>query len=220
MARLLLFFLLVMTGLSAGAQQPELEGGLEKFILANKVYPLYSLQNCIDGTVTIGFKLNSRGEVYTSEVRKGVGTDLDDEALRLIRMSSGKWTVPAGYDTTFVLIVPVSFSLSGYDCTGKSDAEKAAAVRAYQVNAGLTNVVLNFYRNKAAGKAGKEKDEENRIIALKNSLGYNEEYLKNRIGEGKKKLEQKDRQGACEDFLFVKYMGSDLADELLSRYCN
>ena len=60
---------------------------------------------------------------------------------------------------------------------------------------------------------------EKKIIALKSELGYDDNYLKKRISEGQKKIKQKDMEGACEDFLFVKNMGSSLADELLSKYC-
>lgn len=144
MARIFLVFFL-LSGLSLNAQ-PVLKGGLESFVANNKVYPLYSLQNCIDGSVTIGFKLNKNGEVYYSEIRKGVGTDLDDEALRLIRTSSGRWTVPQDHDSTVVIIAPINFKLSGYDCANKSKEEILEAIRNYKNNRGLTDAVLNFYR--------------------------------------------------------------------------
>jgi hypothetical protein len=91
------------------------------------------------------------------------------------------------------------------------------AIAVYKANEGLTDAVQNFYRNKAAGKY--DPAEEGRITAIKQELGYDEEFLAKKIKEGQQKLKQKDRQGACEDFLFVKYMGSDLADELLKQYC-
>ena len=216
MGRILLV-LLFLSGLDVKAQ-PELKGGLDQFVSANKVYPSYSRQNCIEGTVNISFKLNDKGEVYFSYVEKGMGTDLDDEALRLVRMSSGKWEVPAGHDTTVALVVPINFKLDNFGCENKSKAEISAAIAAYQGRKALTNAVLNFYRNKPSGKFTKA--EEDRIISLKANLGYDEEYLERRLDDGRKKLKQKDRQGACEDFLFVKYMGSDKADELLAEYCN
>jgi len=216
MARILLV-LVFLSGLRAEAQ-PELKGGLDKFVMANKVYPLFSRQNCIEGTVSVSFKLNSEGEVYFSKVQKGIGTDLDDEALRLIRISSGKWNVPDGYDTTASVVVPITFKLDDFGCENKSKAEIKTAIDAYQSRVGLTNAVLNFYKKKPSGDFTKA--EEERIIALKASLGYDEEYLAGRLEEGRKKLKQKDKQGACEDFLFVKYMGSDQADELLAEYCN
>jgi TonB family protein len=212
---LLALFLLFGFGVKA---QPTLKGGLDSFVANNKVYPPYSLQNCIDGTVTISFKLNKAGEVYFSKIQKGIGTDLDDEALRLVRLSSGKWIVPADHDTIVSVVVPINFKLSGDDCGNKSQKEIKQAIETYKTNVGMTDAVLNFYKHKAAGKYTIE--EERKIIALKTSLGYDDEYMKMRIDDGLKKLKQKDRQGACEDFMFVKNMGYDLADEQIAKYCN
>lgn len=213
----ILLALFLLFGLSVKAQ-PTLKGGLDSFVANNKVYPPYSLQNCIDGTVTISFKLNKAGEVYFSKIQKGIGTDLDDEALRLIRLSSGKWIVPADHDTIVSVVVPINFKLSGDDCGNKSQKEIKQAIEVYKTNVGMTDAVLNFYKHKAAGKY--TIDEERKIIALKTSLGYDEEYMQMRITDGLKKLKQKDKQGACEDFMFVKNMGYDLADEQIAKYCN
>lgn len=199
--------------------QPQLKGGLETFVNNHKIYPRYSLQNCIAGTVSISFKLNKSGEVLSSKINKGMGTDLDAEALRLIRLSSGKWIVPAGHDTAVAIIVPINFSISSEDCRSRSRQQIQQAVENYIANQGLTNAVLNFYKNKEKGSVY-TKEEEDKIVALKSSLGYDEEYLKERLADGQKKLKQKDKQGACEDFLFIKHMGSSLADEMLARYCN
>lgn len=207
---------LLFLGLYTKAQ-PVIKGGLENFISSNIIYPAYSYQNCIQAGISVSFKLNRSGEVYFSKVSSGPGIDLDDEALRLIRLSSGKWKVPDDYDTTYVLIAPVNFKLSSEDCNRVSQSEMNKAIAAYKANAGLTDAITNFYRNKAAGKYNEA--EEPKILALKKELGYDDEYLLKRIKEGEKKLKQKDRQGACEDFLFVKYMGSTLADQLLEQYC-
>lgn len=215
MGRILLA-LFLLAGFTVQAQ-PQLKGGLDAFVKANKVYPPYSLQNCIEGVVNVGFKLNKNGEVYYSVVRKEMGTDLDDEALRLIRLSSGKWTVPAGHDSTLVLIAPMVFNLSGYGCELKSKEDIQRAIANYKSSEGMTNAVLNFYKNKDSVKYKPE--EEARILRLKAELGYDDSYLKERINDGKRKLKQKDLQGACEDFLFVKNMGSSLADELIAQYC-
>lgn len=211
---LIAFFVLSAFTLKA---QPVIKGGLEAFVTTNSVYPRYSLFNCIQGTVTISFKLNKSGEVYYSKISSGIGTDLDDEALRLIRLSSGKWTVPKGHDSTVSLIAPMKFSLSGYNCSDKNPREIQSAIVAYKANEALVNSIQNFYRNKEKGTYKKE--DEQRFITLKDELGYNDEYFKERIKDGLKKLKQKDKQGACEDFLFVKYMGSDLANEMLDQYC-
>lgn len=210
---LFLFFFAV----AANAQEPQFKGGLASFLKSNTVYPSYSLHNCIQGTVNVGFKLNAKGQVYYSTVTKGIGTDLDDEALRLIRMSSGKWTVAQKHDTLALIIVPVNFVLNGYDCSRQSQNETALAIRAYKDQEELTKVVSNYYKNKEMGTAKPE--DEAKIFRIKNELEIDDEYLQSRIAAGLKKYRQGDKQGACEDFNFVKYMGSTLADSWLSKYC-
>lgn len=197
--------------------QPVLKGGLDNFIQSNLSYPAFSYQNCVQGTIRVSFKINRQGEVYSSRVTEGLGIDLDQEALRLIRLSSGKWKVESDYDTTYVLIAPVSFKLSSADCNLVSRQDMNKAIAVYKANEGLTNAIQNFYRNKASGNY--DEAEEGRITALKKELGYDDDFLEKKIEEGRKKLKQRDKQGACEDFLFVKYMGSTMADELLKQYC-
>ncbi|WP_316840828.1 energy transducer TonB [Pedobacter gandavensis] len=215
--RRFLLLCLVLMGFSVQSQ-PRLKGGLESFVLENKVYPPYSLQNCIQGLVNIEFKLNDKGEVFYSAIRSGVGTDLDQEALRLIRLSSGKWEVPKTHDTSVVIIAPMVFELNGYGCERKSKLEIDQAIANYKSNEGLTAVILNFYKNK--DKMPFTPDDEARFSRLKEELGYNERYFQERVDDGKRKLKQKDLQGACEDFLFVKNMGSNLANALISQYCH
>jgi len=215
MKKILVLFFLFIT--FSAVAQPHIKGGLEAFIKSNLIYPPYSLQNCLEGNVTIAFKLNKDGQVYQSKVQSGIGTDLDDEALRLIRRSSGKWIMPAGYDTSAVVIAPVNFKLEGYDCGNRTKAEKQRIIAAYQASMGLTEAILNFYKNKEAGHYKKE--EEARFLQLKKELGYDEEFMERKIADGMKKLQQNDKEGACEDFLFVKHMGFDLADQQLKKYC-
>lgn len=215
MSRILLLCLLLF-GFSVQSQ-PIIKGGLERFVMENKVYPPYSLQNCIQGVVNIEFKLNHKGEVFYSAVRSGIGTDLDDEALRLIRMSTGKWEVPKTHDTAVVIIAPMVFELSGYGCEGKTRAEIQQAIAGYKASVGLQEVILNFYKNRDT--KGYKAEDEARFARLKEELGYNEKYFQERIEDGKRKLKQKDSKAACEDFMFVKNMGSSLADALIAQYC-
>ncbi|GGI22837.1 energy transducer TonB [Pedobacter mendelii] len=189
--------------------------GFATFLKNNTIYPQFSKQNCIQGTVSISFKLDESGNVYSSKIIKGIISDLDDEALRLVRMSSGKWQVPAGYDTTISVIVPVNFKLSGYDCEGKSNAEIKAAIVAYEAEEGLTNAIINFYKNQSQAKPGQEAQ----ILAIKSQLGIDDEYLDGLIKTALKKIKQGDKQGACEDFNLVKNLGSDKADDYIAKYC-
>ncbi len=69
------------------AQQPVIKNGTAIFFKNNTVYPPYALHNCIEGTVIIGFKLTKKGQVFNAAIKKGLGVDLDEEALRLIKLS-------------------------------------------------------------------------------------------------------------------------------------
>jgi len=191
------------------------KSGFTNFLRENTIYPQFSKDNCIQGTVNVSFKLDAQGKVYFSKISKGILSDLDEEALRLVRMSSGKWQVPAGYDTTVSIVAPVNFVLSGYNCEGKSSEAMQDAIRSYQAEEALTNSVINFYKHIDQAKAGQEVQ----IIAIKNQLGIDDDYLGDRIKMALKKIKQGDKQGACEDFLFVKYMGSKMADDYLAKYC-
>lgn len=209
---------LVLLSFYANAQEPQLKEGLETFVKKNTVYPPYSLHNCIQGTIKIAFNVNTKGEVYNAKIVDGLGIDLDDEALRLIKMSSGKWIVPLAYDTTAVLIVPVNFQLSGYGCERKTKADISLAIKSYKNEEELIGMVSNFYLVKEKGnvKAG----DESRILRIKEDLGIDDDYLETRIEAGMKKYKQGDKQGACKEFNFVKSVGSSKADELISKYCN
>ncbi len=209
---------LLLFSIGINAQEPQLEGGLSVFLKNNTIYPPYSMQNCIQGTVDIGFKLNAKGKVYYATVTRGIGTDLDDEALRLIKLSSGKWNVPLNHDTLALVLIPMSFTLKDHGCEGKDKNAIAMAIRAYKAETELTNLILNFYRNKEKGKFNAE--DEPKILKLKTELGIDDEFLEGKITSGLKKIRQGDKQGGCDDFNFVKYMGSDKADALLSKHCN
>jgi len=189
--------------------------GFASFLENNTIYPPFSKQNCIQGTVNVSFKLDQSGKVYLSKITKGIISELNDEALRLVRMSSGKWQVPAGYDTTISVVVPVNFKLSGYDCEGKSKADIKAAIVSYEAEEGLTNAVINFYKNKDQATP----EQEAQILAIQSQLGIDDEYLDVLIKTALKKIKQGDKQGACEDFNLVKNLGSDKANDYLSKYC-
>ena len=212
---LIVGFVLFSSLASAQVQFKSGPSGFASFLKNNTIYPQFSKQNCIQGTVNVSFKLDQSGKVYSSKITRGIISDLDDEALRLVRMSSGKWQVPAGFDTTISVVVPVNFKLSGYGCEGKSNSEIKASIIAFEAEEGLTNAVINFYKNKAQAKP----EQEAQILAIKKQLGIDDAYLDEVIETAIRKIKQGDRQGACEDFNLVKNLGSDKADDYLAKYC-
>ena len=74
-------------------QHPEFEGGftaLYKFISDNLRYPD---QNCVVGTVYVGFIIDTDGNVKNVEVKRGLKglPQYDEEAVRVIKLTNGKW---------------------------------------------------------------------------------------------------------------------------------
>lgn len=201
--------------------QPEFKGGqrnLSLFIANNLIYPEYAKQNCLQGTIYVSFKLNKQGRIFDSEIHKGFGVDLDDEALRIVRLTSGKWIVPPTHDTTSALILPVNFSLKEYECESRSADNIKGAIAAYKARENLTNAIFNFYDKKSQG--GKySQTEEAHILILKGQLGYDEKYIAKLLKQAQRKVKQGDKESACDDFQTIRKLGSNKADSWIDKNC-
>lgn len=217
MYRLVLIFLLALSFQLKG-QRPTIKNGLASFVKTNTIYPMYAKENCIQGSVEVAFKVNKEGKVTYATVTKGVGADLDAEALRLIKLTSGKWNVPVGYDTTFLIRSPMKFSLEDYGCERLNPASMGMAIKQYTDDMQTFSKIANFYRNIEKGTQNFVKESE--ITSLKNEMGVDDDFLRKKMDIAEKKIAQGDLQSACEDLKFVKYMGSTKADKLLAKYCN
>lgn len=209
---------LLLTSFMPG-EDPSFKGGspgLRNFINENLIYPHYSKHNCIQGTIEVSFRLGSTGTVREARVSRGFGIDLDDEALRLIRLTSGNWRIPAQYDTTSTVTVPINFSLRNLNCW-RSDTEVKAAIEAYKAQQFLSDAVITYYENKHKG--GYDEAAEQKIAQLKEQLGYNEEYIGRVIDQARQKIKKGDKKGACQDLQFVKKIGSERANQLIKENC-
>jgi len=219
---LIITFLITLIQLAGLVQdkQPHFKGGdknLYAFIKNTQIYPEYSKANCLQGTIHVSFKLNRQGHIFDSEVQKGFGTDLDDEALRIIRLSSGKWIVPADFDTTTAIVLPINFALRDYDCDRKDREEINAALSAYRARTDLTKAIFNYYDSKNDGPSNPE--EEARILALKAQLGYSEKYIERLHRQALRKLKQGDKESGCEDLHTIRRLGSDIAEKSIEENC-
>ena len=199
---------------------PEFKGGersLNSFISRNLIYPEYAKQNCLQGTVQISFQLNKKGEVLSSQVHKGFGIDLDDEALRIVRLTSGNWKVPASFYTTQNIVIPINFSLKDYNCNEHSPDDIQTAITAYKARQDLTKAVINFYDKKASGSYSAE--DESKILEIKQQLGYNERFFDRLLKQAQQKLKQGDNEAACDDFNLIRKLGSDKAKNFPTTSC-
>jgi len=203
--------------------QPSFKGGetaLNNFLTKNIIYPDYSRRNCIAAVIRVAFRVDESGKVSEVKVQQGLGIDLDDEAVRVIKMTSGKWQVPAGSGGAARLVLPVRFTpdyslCRSYGTTNTINTE--AAIASYQIRQEQENAVTNYYINKYKGTANSANEAS--IIALKDQLGIDEEFLNSLLEQADKKLKQGDKEGACTDWNFIKNTGSNLADKFISQYC-
>lgn len=221
LTRLLLSIVIILS--FTGAIQsdiPTYKGGmanLNSFITHSIIYPEYSKYNCLQGTINVSFRLNFKGRIVQSKIEKGLGIDLDNEALRVIRLTSGKWTVPSGFDTTQFITIPINFSLKEYGCETKSSEEIREAISAYKSREDLTNAITNYYQHRNEGNVNLSN--EHQILDLKTQLGYDERFIDRTMRQANQKLKQGDKESACEDYHFVKNLGSNKADKQIADNC-
>lgn len=200
--------------------QPVFKGGqksLVSFIDNNLIYPEFSKDNCLQGTIQVSFKLNKQGKIFDSKIQKGFGVDLDIEALRIVRLTSGKWIMPADHDTLVSLVLPVNFTLRDFKCEQRSKDEINAAINTYHARLGLNSAIYNFYDKKAQGSY--DQADEARIIGLKAQLGYDEKYVERLLKQAQRKLKQGDKEGACEDAQTVRRLGSGISESMILQNC-
>jgi TonB family protein len=220
--RLALFSLIAficLTIVKADAQ-PSFKGGataMDNFLSSNIVYPEYSRQNCIPGTIKVRFRVDSLGKVSEASVLDGMGIDLDDEALRVIKMTSGHWQVPADYNTNSNIVLPIRFVPDNARCTNATKASIAAAIDNYRSQQELQNAVTNYYKNRDASNVDPNKEAQ--IVALKKQLGYDGDFINDVLEQASKKLKQGDKAAACENWNFIHNIGSDKADSFITKYC-
>ena len=222
----MVFNLAIIIGLSgfifsSNPDVPQFKGGermLNSFILRNLIYPEYSKQNCLQGTINVSFQLSKNGRIVNSRVEKGFGTDLDAEALRIVRLTSGRWIVPASFDTTQYIVIPINFSLKEYSCSERSKEEMADAIAAYKAKQDLTKAIINFYEKKDSGSYSPS--DEAKVLELKQQLGYDDRFFDRLLRQAQQKLKQGDKEGACEDFNLIKKLGSSKAKSFLANNCD
>jgi len=96
--------------------QPEFIGGdkaFQSFLKANLKYPKEVAEMGISGTVYVELVVNTDGTISEVSIKRSVHTLLDHEAMRVIKMTSGKWKpgMQSGKAVKVRLILPVKFNL-------------------------------------------------------------------------------------------------------------
>jgi|AntRauTorckE5430_2_1112549.scaffolds.fasta_scaffold06189_2 protein TonB len=98
---------------SEKAEFPGGEDSLQRFVYDNLVYPSLAKQNNAEGTVTVMFVINEIGEIQDVTVVTSLGQGLDQEAVRLIKKTSGLWKPAKQRDkpVSMRFRIPIKFEL-------------------------------------------------------------------------------------------------------------
>ncbi|MBT6236617.1 energy transducer TonB [Bacteroidia bacterium] len=99
---------------SEKAAFPGGDEGLQRFIAENITYPPMALENDMQGTVNVMFVVDKQGRVKDIAIlggKKGFG--LEDEAMRVIKMTSGRWSPAKQRDKAVNMRfrIPVKFQI-------------------------------------------------------------------------------------------------------------
>ncbi|MVM31786.1 TonB family protein [Spirosoma sp. HMF4905] len=95
---------------------PEFKGGMQalgSFLAQNLRYPPDAQRSKIEGQVFLSFIINTDGQVVDIDLIKGLGFGTDEEAIRVLKASSGRW-VPGhqrGQKINVKYNVPINFTL-------------------------------------------------------------------------------------------------------------
>lgn len=101
--------------LTQADKMPEYKGGTEKLIqyISKEVkYPPNAKDMDVEGTVQVSFVVNKDGSISDANIEKGVYSELNDEALRVVE-SMPNW-IPAkhkGKKVAVKLMLPIRFEL-------------------------------------------------------------------------------------------------------------
>jgi len=95
---------------------PEFKGSekaFREFLQKNLIYPQSAKEKGIEGTVYVEFIVNRDGTIENISVVRGISKALDEEAIRVIRLTSGKWKPGKqnGKTVKASMIVQVKFKL-------------------------------------------------------------------------------------------------------------
>ena len=97
-------------------ESPKFKGGekaFREFLQKNLIYPQTEKEKGIEGTVYVEFIVNKDGTIEGIAIVRGVSKALDEEAVRVIKLTSGKWKPGKqnGKAVIVSMIVPVKFKL-------------------------------------------------------------------------------------------------------------
>ena len=96
------------------AETAVFEGDFAKFIIENLKYPKDAAEKKIEGKVFIAIVIEKNGTISDVRFLKGLLPSMNEEAMRIIRLTSGKWKAAKnnGVPVRFKKTISIEFRLS------------------------------------------------------------------------------------------------------------
>jgi len=93
---------------------PEYPGGkkaFQEFIRKNLKYPAKAIENNIEGTVHVKYRVNGLGRVIETEVTHGIGSGCNEEAMRVVKLLKYGKAKNRGVRVTASMRTKINFKL-------------------------------------------------------------------------------------------------------------
>jgi protein TonB len=94
-------------------KMPTFKDDMSEFLAKNIRYPSEALENDIQGRVLVRFIINTKGDVDSPTVVKGIGGGCDEEAVRVIKMMKFQPGTQNGEAVNVYYTIPIQFTLEG-----------------------------------------------------------------------------------------------------------
>lgn len=94
-------------------QKAKFQGDINSFLRSNINYPQVAIAENIQGVVVVEFVVDENGNVSNARVVQGLGGGCNNEALRVVKKTSGKWSpgVHNGEKYPSYFTLPITFKL-------------------------------------------------------------------------------------------------------------
>ncbi len=196
-------------------EMPAFKGGEEalfRFLASSVIYPLNAKEKNIQGTVYVTFTVNTKDSLTDIKVIKGVCSDIDLEAIRVITLSNGHWNHGSqnGKAVNVSMMLPIKFALasgSGGNVFLNTESTSNQRILARDIN--FNNGIMYLSENKL----------EEALIAFKKAreYDYSDAEIVYRIATVY--FQMKEEHKGCNYLRKVKQLNSSMGDELFKQNC-
>lgn len=230
-----LFFLSFMLQLAAQELQPDrvfnstevevqpqfgkLPESIYQFLGSNVRYPTSASRNSVSGTVILSFIIKKDGKMDSLHVASNPGYGLDQEAMRVIKMSANKWRPALIKDQAVACRVyfPVRFAVQNSNQQSTLDLSPPTQPRVDKATRKLMEQAqqANDFYNKGLDNYEQDKLEEAKANFDK-AINIKPDHIAALQNRGVVKYKMKDVAGACADWQRILQLGHKLPDVLLN----